>query len=275
VRRTSVVVLLLVSSGAAAALGFACGFDGLGTGPVPIVDSGVPVQTEASLPPPNDSSTDAPVDAPPPPSLCPTTGVKGPELVLVTFDGGATTCIDSTEVTNAQYAEFVAAADGGEPSLDGGVPATCTPFGSANPVAPTPGEAGAPIQGVSWCQAYAYCKFAGKRLCTNEWRRVCSREGTRSFPYGTTLDPTACNVGDAGGAVESEVKSFTKCVGGYPGVFDMVGNVSEWVDDCAGGVCASVGGGFYTARPDAATCATSDTYGVKASFPGLGFRCCR
>ena len=68
---------------------------------------------------------------------------------------------------------------------------------------------------------------------------------------------------------------------GYEGVFDLVGNVEEWVDQCDGpgeeGQCWLRGGdaldGYYE-WDEAATCArlVSDLRTVRGS--SIGFRCC-
>ena len=97
----------------------------------------------------------------------------------------------------------------------------------------------------------AFCAWAGKRLCgaiqpggpldperitsavDSQLFAACSRGGT-VFPYGSGYEPEACNVGltDGGGGVEA-VRARPRCVGGVPGVYDLLGNV-EWVDACKG-----------------------------------------
>jgi iron(II)-dependent oxidoreductase len=78
--------------------------------------------------------------------------------------------IDSAPVTNAQYAEFLAAGGWDEPPLGwqrDGDWWTCARFGRTVPVAPDE-----PVQHVSWHEADAFARWAGKRLPTEaEWEK--------------------------------------------------------------------------------------------------------
>ncbi|HEY2369022.1 MAG TPA: SUMF1/EgtB/PvdO family nonheme iron enzyme, partial [Polyangiaceae bacterium] len=135
---------------------------------------------------------------------CPT-GTGGPSMVRA-----GSFCIDQTEVTNAQYHDFVAA---NPPTSD--QPAECAWNGSWVPFS---GQwtyqnttASYPITGVNWCQAYMFCKWAGKHLCgapdggsatswaSSAYYSACSHGGAHVFPYGDALDAGACN-GVEGGA---------------------------------------------------------------------------
>ncbi len=280
---------LALVGGAAAGIASACGLDAPGTGTVTPRDSGIETSVEASLPPiPDGSIPDAVPDTfVPPPKACPKNGdggtVEGPALVLVDFDGGRF-CIDETEVTNEQYDRFlVATNDGGDTSfLDGSAPDGCAPYTTFKPALDEVGGPDSPMQVLNFCNAFAYCRWAGKRLCKsngagaarNEWRIACTKAGTQSYPYGAAFDPSACNLAD-GGALPP--KSFAKCVGGYPGIFDMVGNVSEWIDQCeAAGTCAAVGGAYYNTSPEAGICSHSEDTAIKSpTYQGIGVRCCR
>lgn len=153
-------------------------------------------------------------------------------------------CIDSTEVTRSHYQAFLRADPSPNEQLagcewnDSFVPNREWPI--------APGTENYPVTGVDWCDARAYCAWAGKRLCGrigggpvnfmdrardshSEWYRACSARGSRAFPYGNTYEPDACNV-ESG--VTRDVASFARCQGGYPGVFDLIGNVWEWTDSC-------------------------------------------
>jgi formylglycine-generating enzyme required for sulfatase activity len=195
-------------------------------------------------------------------------------------------CIDSTEVTQSQYAAFLDSAPRREDQPDGC--ASNTSFVKHNDGNIDVEHGPLPVS-ATWCDAYMYCKWAGKRLCgaigggaspygttdpaKSEWLEACSRGGSRAHPYGATSDAGACNDGPIGGAVV-EVGSFTDCVGGYPGIFDMEGNVSEWVDECEPGptgVCAHRGGSFAT---EMRTCDQYESHPRDVAFTGYGFRCC-
>ena len=67
--------------------------------------------------------------------------------------------IDSTEVTFGQYREFLAAVAGDA----GGQPPSCAFNAILDPK--SFGYDPEPVAGVDWCDAHAYCAFAGKRLC--------------------------------------------------------------------------------------------------------------
>ena len=89
---------------------------------------------------------------------------------------------------------------------------------------------------VTWPDAKALCEEQGKRLCTeDEWTKACAGPEGRLFPYGDTWQAETCNdevdVGDESGRGESG--SWRGCVSQY-GVYDLQGNVSEWVSDVHG-----------------------------------------
>jgi formylglycine-generating enzyme len=263
-------------------------------------------------------------DAPPPGSVLGDGGVdatvilkpcpsgKGASMVRVPT-ARASFCIDSTEVTRAQYTEFVTAV-AAQPNL--GTPAaSCAATDFAPDAAclqedQTGCKVGCekhPQVCVSWCAAYAYCRWAGKKLCgsidgtrlsglapdvkNSAWVHACAggvyeRGRPRKYPYGDDYDDKACN-GDAclasgKACTDAPVASYPKCqgLGAFAGIYDMSGNVSEWVEeyDSGGeGIVSSRGGGVARPPADGPGYASCEQRGISApdlGSPLVGIRCC-
>jgi formylglycine-generating enzyme required for sulfatase activity len=182
--------------------------------------------------------------------------------------------IDSTEVTEGQYAGCVAAG-------------VCSPHSSQ--------YNDYPVVFVNWYEARTYCHWARGRLPTEaEWEYAARGPDSLTYPWGNnapadTLLNYELNVGD------------TTQVGSYPdgsswvGAMDMAGNVQEWVNDWydsgyyaispalnpkgpeAGdtkvlrGVSWCTGCSLFGSDARAAIRRNGDPYGENAD---RGFRCC-
>src|SRR4029079_16542569 len=116
----------------------------------------------------------------------------------------------------------------------------------------------------------------------SEWTAVCTHGGEQAYPYSTMFDGNACN-GKEHMMTPSilAVGSVTTCQGGYPGIFDMVGNVHEWEGACYSGGTGSgqddkcwFRGGAYEDPGEA--CATA--YDLRRDYVDMycdiGIRCC-
>lgn len=155
-----------------------------------------------------------------------------------------------------------------------------------------------PAVAVSYRDAERACEVEGKRLCAqDEWQLAC--EGHRTYPYPTGLsrDPSLCNIDrrprrpDPAAlaephdvAVETErldqrmpSGALAQCVSPF-GVYDMSGNVAEWVHDRAAesldrGRPTAIAGGHWGAS--VATCRQLDNdHGSRFRRYDVGFRCC-
>jgi formylglycine-generating enzyme required for sulfatase activity len=151
---------------------------------------------------------------------------------------------------------------------------------------------------VDWCDAYAYCKWAEKRLCgkiggganawddfadptKSEWQNACSAGGTRTFPYGDTYMASACNGRETGPNETAPVESNATCEGPFAGLFDLSGNVREWEDSCyeATGpedLCRSRGGSWHSLYDTALSCSLTESMydNREEQSSAQGFRCC-
>jgi formylglycine-generating enzyme required for sulfatase activity len=223
---------------------------------------------------------------------CP--GTAGPPGVRITT-AAASYCIDATEVTRAQYATFLASVGSMAQPTVCAWNASFVPQGDWTT---TPHDA-VPVTNVDWCDAYMYCAWSGKRLCgrtdgssggggasDSQWGLACRGDKPYSddqyYPYGVTYDPTRCNGTDSQASRLVEVGSFSRCEGGFPGVFDLSGNASEWLDSCdpaedGGGpaedLCAFRGGNFHSAE-NAMRCEATYVTNRAVAYDDVGIRCC-
>lgn len=143
------------------------------------------------------------------------------------------------------------------------------------------------------------CRNAGKRLCReDEWVFACRGQADRAFPYGDDYEAGRCNVhqgvhparilhGHASlGHLDPRLNHFSyqgrpllhstgsnaECASrwGNDAVYDMVGNLDEWVDDERGAFL----GGFYS-RNTKQGCQSKITAHPRAYYDySLGVRCC-
>jgi formylglycine-generating enzyme required for sulfatase activity len=134
--------------------------------------------------------------------------------------------IDRTEVTNAAYKKFVDATRHKAPS---------NWTGSSFPE----GRDNFPVTGVTWQDAADYATWSGKRLPKEvEWEAAARGIDGRIYPWGNGWRSGVANIGQKPDkATPDQYPTGIKEVGRYPegaspaGVFDMIGNAWEWVED--------------------------------------------
>jgi formylglycine-generating enzyme required for sulfatase activity len=153
-------------------------------------------------------------------------------------------------VTQDEYARFVSATGHPAPGVRG-LPAITAGGGAAmftelaapytwTGDGPPPGHGSHPVVLVRYEDAVAYCGWLSKELSRTarlpteaEWEKAARGgvEGQR-YPWGDDFDPSRCNfLVDA----SAKSRSGTSCAGMYSpnayGLYDMAGNVWEWVSD--------------------------------------------
>lgn len=206
-------------------------------------------------------------------------------------------CMDTTEVSYAQYREFTQfVLDAGKPTqiAECAWNSTFTPAGKI-------GTDDQPVAGVDWCDARAYCEWAGKRLCgridpdggttialkdylnpsVNSWLAACAHgDDDRPYPYGSYVSGR-CNDGSLDAGTTVPVGSLPQCEGSYPGLKDLSGNVWEWIDGCRAAQldagpkkddCVFHGGAYTRETP--IPCRTLAGATRDLQMPDVGFRCC-
>jgi iron(II)-dependent oxidoreductase len=176
--------------------------------------------------------------------------------------------IDKYPVTNTQFQRFVSETD-------------------YKPQGPwrdefMPGTENHPVVCVTWNDAVAFSKWAGKRLPTEvQWEKAARGTDGRIYPWGNQWDASRCNVSTRG---TTPVDQFPNGVSPY-GCYDMVGNVWEWCSikqmesykdyDKGSGECVIRGGSFFEAQKSVRCAARRMSHGAEGPFSYLrvqGFR---
>lgn len=154
-----------------------------------------------------------------------------------------------------------------------------------------PAYADFPVVGVDWHMARNYCEFTGGRLPTEaEWELAARGFDGITYPWGEEL-PTcdllnmhACfspEQSDEGGSYPDGKSPFE--------LYDMAGNVWEWVNDWytedgyltagihgpASGIEKAIRGGSYLSRPESVTTTVRQSSIPDRAFDDVGFRCVR
>jgi len=136
-----------------------------------------------------------------------------------------------------------------------------------------------PVDSLTWDEASDYCKKTGMRLPTEaEWEYAARAGTTTPFYWGPTVSGKEANFCDS--ACELNIREprvtdgfkHTAPVGSFPpnpfGLYDMAGNVSEWIQDWMG-----VEKNYYLVspekdppglRPDLEACMRVDCIGAQS-----------
>ena len=196
--------------------------------------------------------------------------------------------IDLYEVTNAKYAECVAAE-------------ACTaPSRADSYTRPTyygdPAYDNYPVIWVTWEQGNEYCTWAKKRLPTEaEWEYAARGDlAGNMYSWGDTISGSDANYRDSGDPEDND----TNAVGSYPangyGLYDVAGNIWEWTNDwydsvyyqyCVDnrirndpqgpptGTFRAMRGGSYSDFTHTLRVAGRDMYSSSGNYRYIGFRC--
>lgn len=148
-----------------------------------------------------------------------------------------------------------------------------------------------PVTKITWYEAADYCHLIGKALPSEaQWEKAAGAANGCEFPWGPEFDP---GKNQARGGLE--LKDKTSPVGSYPpnkfGIYDMGGNVWEWVTDWyspqyyfmeplynprgpSRGVMKVRRGGAWSDSVKAMKTAYRDwSYPFSRSYSDIGFRC--
>ena len=134
-----------------------------------------------------------------------------------------------------------------------------------------------PLVKMEWFGAKQECEKQGKHLCSEaEWQFACSGPQKTKYPYGQQFDPSKCNTSESGKNKLMRSGTNESCVSAY-GVYDMSGNVREWVADWydPGIRTVVIKGGSYLTDAKYTRCDAAQGVMPFTHQKDNGFRCCK
>ncbi len=140
--------------------------------------------------------------------------------------------IDKYEVTNKRYKRFIDATSYKIPWSHEPDAAAVKPYlwDWQKRMYPE-GKGDDPVVLVSWEDAKAFCTWAGKRIPSEaEWEKAARGAKGKLYPWGNDWGDGKANTSESARKQTAPVGAFKDDVSEY-GVYDLAGNVSEWVED--------------------------------------------
>lgn len=231
----------------------------------------------------------------------------GSPMVEIPSPSGTSYCMDTRPPSQKEYKQFLDAKKGDisgqdvrcadnltydipESTGSDSEPFAC-PAGTFTPDK-TPNK---PVECVDFCDAAAYCAWAGKRLCgkigggdypldegvkgvAGEWTNACSQGGKYELPTGEGTDPYPCKDSFDNGVDGCKVQTVPP----YAELMTLGVRYQEWVDSCgpkdmAGTtvLACALSGVYVFATPKVGTpCNLFEKSNHLAFDYGYSFRCC-
>ncbi len=137
-----------------------------------------------------------------------------------------------------------------------------------------------PSSFLSWFQAKRLCESSGKRLCEpEEWLVGCDGGTGDYFPYGDTYVEDHCNCA-TGTTAPDGCGTNASCASNHHAapIYDLSGNVTEWVNYCESRNCDVRGGSFQSQYDYMARCSSDSTAAAASELTirlHTGGRCCQ